>query len=92
MAGHALGAWPGCPLTRLIIAVLHNNDLNQVTWEARAMEGSPQFTESQRLPDISYEAFAPQRLLARAELMPSPLPGDHRAAARARRITPLRRG
>ena len=38
--------------------MLHNNDLNQVTWEMRAMEGSPKFTESQRLPDVSYEAFA----------------------------------
>jgi pyruvate dehydrogenase (quinone) len=26
---------------RLIVAVLHNNDLNQVTWEMRAMEGAP---------------------------------------------------
>jgi pyruvate dehydrogenase (quinone) len=43
---------------RLIIVVLHNNDLNQVTWEMRAMEGSPKFTESQRLPDVSYEGFA----------------------------------
>jgi pyruvate dehydrogenase (quinone) len=43
---------------RLIVVVLHNNDLNQVTWEMRAMEGAPKFTESQRLPDISYEGFA----------------------------------
>jgi pyruvate dehydrogenase (quinone) len=43
---------------RLVIAVLHNNDLNQVTWEMRAMEGAPKFTESQRLPDVSYEGFA----------------------------------
>jgi pyruvate dehydrogenase (quinone) len=43
---------------RLIIAVLHNNDLNQVTWEMRAMEGAPKFTESQVLPDIDYAAFA----------------------------------
>ena len=43
---------------RLIIAVLHNNDLNQVTWEMRAMEGAPKFTESQQLPDVSYEGFA----------------------------------
>jgi pyruvate dehydrogenase (quinone) len=43
---------------RLIIAVLHNNDLNQVTWEMRAMEGAPKFTESQTLPDYSYAAFA----------------------------------
>ncbi len=31
---------------RLVVAVLHNNDLNQVTWEMRAMEGSPKFAES----------------------------------------------
>jgi pyruvate dehydrogenase (quinone) len=43
---------------RLIVAVLHNNDLNQVTWEMRAMEGSPKFAESQNLPDVDYAAFA----------------------------------
>ena len=43
---------------RLIIAVLHNDDLNQVTWEMRAMEGAPKFTESQALPDVDYAAFA----------------------------------
>ena len=43
---------------RLIVAILHNNDLNQVTWEMRAMEGAPKFTESQRLPDVDYAAFA----------------------------------
>ena len=43
---------------RLIIAVLHNDDLNQVTWEMRAMAGSPKFAESQSLPDVDYAAFA----------------------------------
>ncbi|GAB3966065.1 thiamine pyrophosphate-requiring protein [Actinoallomurus acanthiterrae] len=43
---------------RLIVAVLHNNDLNQVTWELRAMGGAPKFEESQALPDISYAGFA----------------------------------
>ncbi|MBM4694126.1 thiamine pyrophosphate-requiring protein [Rhodococcus hoagii] len=43
---------------RLIVAVLHNNDLNQVTWEMRAMSGAPKFTESQSLPDVDYAAFA----------------------------------
>ena len=38
--------------------MLHNDDLNQVTWEMRAMEGAPKFTESQSLPDIDYAAFA----------------------------------
>jgi pyruvate dehydrogenase (quinone) len=43
---------------RLVVAVLHNNDLNQVTWELRAMGGSPKFVESQALPEMSYAAFA----------------------------------
>ena len=45
---------------RLIVAVLHNNDLNQVTWEMRAMGGAPKFAESQTLPDVDYAAFAAQ--------------------------------
>ncbi|GAA1148162.1 thiamine pyrophosphate-requiring protein [Nocardioides aquiterrae] len=43
---------------RLVVAVLHNNDLNQVTWELRAMGGTPTFVESQALPDVSYADFA----------------------------------
>jgi pyruvate dehydrogenase (quinone) len=43
---------------RLIVAVLHNNDLNQVTWEMRAMENSPKFVASQALPDVDYAGFA----------------------------------
>jgi len=43
---------------RLVIAVLHNDDLNQVTWEMRAMEGAPKFAESQTLPSVDYAAFA----------------------------------
>src|SRR3954471_16711342 len=43
---------------RLVVAVLHNNDLNQVTWEMRAMEGAPKFTQSQTLPEVDYAAFA----------------------------------
>jgi pyruvate dehydrogenase (quinone) len=43
---------------RLVVAVLHNDDLNQVTWEMRALGGAPKFAESQTLPDISYADFA----------------------------------
>jgi pyruvate dehydrogenase (quinone) len=43
---------------RLVVCVFHNNDLNQVTWELRAMGGAPKFEESQSLPDIDYAAFA----------------------------------
>jgi pyruvate dehydrogenase (quinone) len=47
--------WPD---PRLIVCVFHNNDLNQVTWELRAMGGAPKFEESQSLPDVDYAAFA----------------------------------
>jgi pyruvate dehydrogenase (quinone) len=50
--------WKDWADPRLVVAVLHNNDLNQVTWELRAMSGSPTFTESQRLPDVDYATFA----------------------------------
>ena len=43
---------------RLIVAILHNNDLNQVTWEMRAMASAPKFAESQNLPDVDFAAFA----------------------------------
>ena len=43
---------------RLVVCVFHNNDLNQVTWEMRAMGGAPKFVESQSLPDIGYASFA----------------------------------
>ena len=47
--------WPD---KRLIVCVFHNNDLNQVTWELRAMGGAPKFEESQSLPDVSYADVA----------------------------------
>ncbi|MGW7666094.1 thiamine pyrophosphate-requiring protein [Streptomyces sp. NPDC054775] len=43
---------------RLIVAILNNHDLNQVTWEMRAMEGAPQFLPSQSIPDVAYADFA----------------------------------
>jgi pyruvate dehydrogenase (quinone) len=43
---------------RLIIMVLNNRDLNQVTWEQRAMEGNPKFEGSQDLPDFPYARYA----------------------------------
>ncbi len=43
---------------RLVIAVFNNHDLNQVTWEMRAMGGAPSFLPSQELPDVQYAAFA----------------------------------
>jgi pyruvate dehydrogenase (quinone) len=43
---------------RLVVLVLHNNDLNQVTWEQRAMEGDPKYEASQVLPDFPYARYA----------------------------------
>jgi pyruvate dehydrogenase (quinone) len=43
---------------KLTIMVLHNNDLNQVTWEQRAMEGDPKFEASQNLPNFPYAKYA----------------------------------
>ncbi|WPB90037.1 thiamine pyrophosphate-requiring protein [Streptomyces malaysiensis] len=43
---------------RLVVGVWNNQDLNQVTWEMRAMGGAPQFLPSQELPDVSYARFA----------------------------------
>ncbi|MGW8701117.1 thiamine pyrophosphate-requiring protein [Streptomyces eurythermus] len=43
---------------RLVVAVWNNQDLNQVTWEMRAMEGAPSFLPSQSIPDVQYAAFA----------------------------------
>jgi pyruvate dehydrogenase (quinone) len=43
---------------RLIILVLNNRDLNQVTWELRAMSGDPKFEASQDVPDFPYAKYA----------------------------------
>ncbi|NKQ26008.1 thiamine pyrophosphate-requiring protein [Streptomyces galbus] len=43
---------------RLVVAVWNNRDLNQVTWELRAMGGAPSFLPSQELPDVRYADFA----------------------------------
>ncbi|MFU8814919.1 MAG: thiamine pyrophosphate-requiring protein [Pseudomonadales bacterium] len=42
----------------LVIMVLNNQDLNQVTWEQRVMAGDPKFEASQTVPDFPYAAFA----------------------------------
>jgi pyruvate dehydrogenase (quinone) len=43
---------------RLMIVVLNNRDLNQVTWEQRVMEGDPKFEASQDVPDFPYAEYA----------------------------------
>jgi pyruvate dehydrogenase (quinone) len=43
---------------RLIILVLNNRDLNQVTWEQRVLAGDPRYPASQSLPDFPYASYA----------------------------------
>lgn len=43
---------------RLIVMVLNNRDLNQVTWEQRAMNGDPRYDASQDVPDFPYARYA----------------------------------
>jgi pyruvate dehydrogenase (quinone) len=43
---------------RLIIMVLANHDLNQVTWEQRIMTGDPKFKPSQDVPDFHFARYA----------------------------------
>jgi pyruvate dehydrogenase (quinone) len=43
---------------RWIVCVFNNEDLNQVTWEQRIIEGDPKFEASQRIPNVPYHRFA----------------------------------
>ena len=43
---------------RLIIGVLNNQDLNQVTWEQRVLAGDPEYEVTQDLPDIRFGDYA----------------------------------
>lgn len=42
----------------LVFCVLNNRDLNQVTWEQRAMGGDPKYPGSQDIPDVPYAEIA----------------------------------
>jgi pyruvate dehydrogenase (quinone) len=50
-----LDRWPD---RRLIWCVFNNQDLNQVTWEQRALSGDPKYMGSQWLPDFPYARYA----------------------------------
>ncbi|SMF72429.1 pyruvate dehydrogenase (quinone) [Tistlia consotensis] len=43
---------------RCVIAVLNNGDLNQVTWELRAMAGTPKVEETQDVPHFAFSDYA----------------------------------
>jgi len=50
--------WQGWSDPRLIVCVFNNQDLNQVTWEQRVMEGNPRFEATQDIPYVGYARFA----------------------------------
>jgi pyruvate dehydrogenase (quinone) len=50
--------WQGWSDPRFVVMVLNNQDLNQVTWEQRVMEGNPKFLATQQIPDVPYHRFA----------------------------------
>ncbi|CAJ0690849.1 thiamine pyrophosphate-requiring protein [Ralstonia holmesii] len=50
--------WKRWKSAKWICMVLNNQDLNEVTWEQRVMEGDPRFPASQDIPDVPYHRFA----------------------------------
>lgn len=50
--------WRDWPDHRWIVCVFNNEDLNQVTWEQRIINGDPKFEASQKIPNVSYSRFA----------------------------------
>jgi pyruvate dehydrogenase (quinone) len=50
--------WREWPDHRWIVCVFNNEDLNQVMWEQRIINGDPKFEVSQRIPNVPYHRFA----------------------------------
>ena len=50
--------WEEWENKQLVVLVLHNNDLNQVTWEQRVLTGDPKLEVSQTIPDFDYAGYA----------------------------------
>jgi pyruvate dehydrogenase (quinone) len=50
--------WKRWPDPRFIVAVLNNGDLNMVSWELRAMGGSPKLPQTQDVPAFDYASYA----------------------------------
>jgi pyruvate dehydrogenase (quinone) len=50
--------WRSWSNPHLVIMVLNNGDLNQVTWEQRVMNGDPKFSGSQDVPNFPYATYA----------------------------------
>ncbi|RQW78335.1 MAG: thiamine pyrophosphate-requiring protein [Geobacter sp.] len=78
--------WKDWSDPRLIIMVLNNRDLNQVTWEQRVMNGDPKFSGSQDVPDFPYARYAEMLGLGGIELSsPDQIGATWDAALRAQR-------
>jgi pyruvate dehydrogenase (quinone) len=52
---HYYERWPN---RQCIVLVLNNGDLNEVTWEQRAMAGDPRYEASQTLPNFPFARYA----------------------------------
>jgi pyruvate dehydrogenase (quinone) len=50
--------YPDWSNKQLVVLVLNNGDLNQVTWEQRVLAGDPKLDASQVLPDFPFARYA----------------------------------
>ena len=50
--------YPDWSNKQLVVLVLNNRDLNQVTWEQRVLAGDPKLDASQVIPDFPYARYA----------------------------------
>jgi pyruvate dehydrogenase (quinone) len=50
--------WRDWPNKTWVVCVFNNEDLNQVTWEQRIINGDPKFDASQQTPNFPYHRFA----------------------------------
>jgi len=50
--------WREWSSPKWVCCVFNNQDLNQVTWEQRVMEGDAKFNATQQIPDVPYHRFA----------------------------------
>nr|WP_294505423.1 thiamine pyrophosphate-requiring protein [uncultured Rhodopila sp.] len=50
--------WREWPNKTWVVCVFNNQDLNQVTWEQRVIQGDPKFDATQSIPDVPYHRFA----------------------------------
>jgi pyruvate dehydrogenase (quinone) len=50
--------WESWQTPTLVFCVFNNQDLNQVTWEQRALAGDPKYPATQWIPDVPYHRVA----------------------------------